>query len=382
MPKHFEKQLQLIIVVVTFGLATDFGVCTCDKISNQCFGQDSQAQTTSDETSYQELSSLQGLPSRIAFGSCGHQDKPQPILDQVIAAKSDLFIYLGDNIYGDTRDMQVLKSKYDKLGAKPEFQRLRRHCPVLAIWDNHDYGENDAGNEYPMKRESREIFLDFWRVPIDDAQRQNEGIYGVHRFKSNAFTMQVILLDTRFFRDSLKRNPRPLPQNSPFKNEYQPLEDPQATLLGEAQWKWLANVFAEPADLRVICSSIQFGHEYNGWESWTNLPLEQQKMLDLIQEHQAHGVVFISGDVHWGEISHREIEGLYPIYDITASGITETWPTIEPNKYRVGEPVRENHFGMIEINWDETDPSVTFKLIDVTGKLREAKSIKLSDLRL
>ena len=52
-----------------------------------------------------------------AFGSCGSQDKPMPILHKVTEHKADVFVYLGDNIYGDTKDMKVLENKYNKLGA-------------------------------------------------------------------------------------------------------------------------------------------------------------------------------------------------------------------------------------------------------------------------
>ena len=103
--------------------------------------------------------------SIIAFGSCSKEDKDQPILETILTKEPELFIYLGDNIYGDTRDMDILKKKYDLLGAKDEFQNLRSNCMVLATWDDHDYGENDAGRHYPYKAESKEIFLDFWQEP-------------------------------------------------------------------------------------------------------------------------------------------------------------------------------------------------------------------------
>ncbi|MFM8324384.1 MAG: alkaline phosphatase D family protein, partial [Pirellulaceae bacterium] len=122
-------------------------------------------------------------------------------------AKPDLFIYLGDNIYGDTRDMKLLQAKYDLLGAKPEFQRLRASVPVVSIWDDHDYGENDAGIDYPMKEESRAIFFDFWRVPSDSPRRSHPGIYGVHFFEQDGKRLQLILLDTRTFRTPLIRRP-------------------------------------------------------------------------------------------------------------------------------------------------------------------------------
>jgi alkaline phosphatase D len=333
------------------------------------------------EPEVKPVAAITGLPARIAFGSCAHQNKPQPVLETVAKRKPDLFVYLGDNIYGDTRDMDVLKQKYGLLAAKLEFQQLRREVPVVSIWDDHDYGENDAGKAYPKKTESREIFFDFWRVPADSSRRAHEGIYGVHRFEQNGRVLQLILLDTRWYRDPLRRNPKPLPAGSPFKNDYQPDDSPEKSFLGDVQWAWLKDQFSQPADLRIIASSIQFGHEYNGYESWTNLPREQAKMIALIRSTRANGAVFISGDVHWAELSRRDVPGGYPLYDLTASGITETWPKIEPNQYRVGEAVPENHFGEIEVDWAAADPTVNFRVINRAGDVRLQHVVPLSRLQ-
>ena len=333
-----------------------------------------------DDDNVRDVRSIKGLPSKIAFGSCAHQDKPQPILETIVGKQPDLFVYLGDNIYGDSRDMDVLRRKYAKLGGKPEFKQLRQNVPVLSVWDDHDYGENDAGKEYPGKEASRLIFFDFWKVPKDSDRRQHPGIYGAHRFEADGRTLQVILLDTRTFRDPLRRNKRSDPDRKDFKNDYRPDPNPEKTFLGDQQWNWLEQQLEKPADLRIICSSIQFGHEYNGWESWTNLPAQQQKMFDLINETKANGVMFVSGDVHWGEISVRQPSDGYPIYDVTASGITETWPTVEPNRHRVGEVVRDNHFGMISVNWQLAAPAIQLQIVDKSGRVRQQKEVRLSEL--
>ncbi len=300
-------------------------------------------------------------------------------METIVQKQPDLFIYLGDNIYGDTKDMAVLQAKYDQLGAKPEFQKLRANVPLLSVWDDHDYGWNDAGKEYEFKAESKQIFMDFWQVPEDSPRRQHAGIYGSHFFNSGDRTLQVILLDTRTFRDPLLRNSQ-AEKNAAFKNEYRPDPDATKSFLGPAQWTWLETELRRPADLRIICTSIQFGHQYNGWESWTNLPHQQQKMFQLIRDTQANGVMFISGDVHWGEISKRQPDDLYDVYDVTASGLTEDWHNVEPNQHRVGEVIRDNHFGMIDIDWKATDPTISMNIVDLKGQVRTNHAISLSDI--
>jgi alkaline phosphatase D len=327
------------------------------------------------------IEETRGLISRIAFGSCGNQSKPQPILKHVIERKPDLFCYLGDNIYGDSRSLAVLRAKYLKLAEKPEFQALRAAIPLIATWDDHDYGENDAGKDYVLREESKRLFLEFFREPAGTERWKRPGIYTSYVFAGQGRRVQIILLDTRSFRDPLAKNPRQGGEKS-WKNDYHPDPNPGKTMLGKEQWEWLEAKLKQPADVRVIASSIQFAHEYNGYESWTNLPGEQEKMLDLLRRTKASGAVFISGDVHWGELSVLHADGLYPLHDVTSSGLTETWPTIEPNPNRFGEPVRENNFGMIEIDWRKKDPVLSLQLIDVAGTVRVKKEVRLSELQL
>jgi alkaline phosphatase D len=316
-------------------------------------------------------------PTRLAFGSCMHQSRPKPALELAAASAPDLFVFLGDNIYGDTDDMAVLQQKYDQQAESPELVHLREVTPIIATWDDHDYGRNDAGKEYPHKAESKEIFLEFWQEPADSPRRAHDGVYTSYLYEGPGGTLQVILLDTRWFRDPLDPNTDP----TRYKNDYQPTDDTSRTMLGEAQWAWLEGELEKPADVRVIGTSTQLGHEYNGWESWTNMPHERQRFVDLVRTTGAEGVVLISGDVHWAELSRLEVEGGYPLYDLTSSGITEEWPIIEGNENRVGEAVPDNNYGYLEIDWGGEAPSITFGIVDVEGVERVRHEVPLSELR-
>lgn len=332
----------------------------------------------------QEKEHETGLVSTIAFGSCGHQDVPWPVLDRAVENGADLFIFLGDNIYGDTKKMDVLQKKYDKVDAKPEFQALWDNMDVIATWDDHDYGKNDGGKEYPKKTESKEVFLDFWRVPDNDVRRERKGIYTSYFYEDGEHTVQVIVLDNRTFRDKLRKYRGQKVDKKAFHYglDYWPHEDDKTTLLGKDQWQWLEQQLQVPADVRIIASSTQFGISWNSYEAWANFPHEQQRFLDLIKKTEANGVVFISGDVHYAEISELEEPGLYPIYDVTSSGITSKWGFATPNDNRVDGPIMDNHIGLIEIDWSQPDPTLTFKIVDVTGETRITRQVKLSELQV
>ena len=320
---------------------------------------------------------------RIAFGSCGHQDHKLPVFNTIADRNPDYFIFLGDNIYGDTDDMKVLKSKYNKLGNKKSYKNLKSKSKILATWDDHDFGRNDAGKEYPFKKESKEIFLKFFNEPDSSERWQNEGIYHDYYIEKAGKIIQVIMLDNRTFRDKLLPYTKDYKHDSKFdfyKKDYQPHTDATKTLLGEKQWNWLEKVLSKKADLRLICSGSQFGIEWNGYEAWANFPHEQQKMLNLIQKTKAEAVIFLTGDVHYSEISKLETD-FYPIYDFTSSGLSSKWLFATPNKNRIKGAVMDNHFGLLNIDLNADYPGIKMETIDVKNNSRFELQINLNDLK-
>ena len=321
--------------------------------------------------------------STIGFGSCADQNKPYPILLKIAERKPDVFCWLGDNIYGDTHSMKVLRKKYTKLGCHEEFRKLNEEAYFLAVWDDHDYGKNDGGKLYTKKTQSKEVFLDFWSEPENSERRKHKGIYHSKTVGPAGQRVQFIMLDTRTFRDPLRLNVggHVFGIRKKWKNDYIPIKRKSATFLGKEQWAWLEEVLREPADVRIVMSSNQFGISYNGYEAWANMPREREKFIELIKKTKANGVVFISGDVHWGELSKIEVEDGYPLYDITSSGITQEWSHIEPNDNRIGEAFGPNNAGIIEIDWEQEDPLLQLKLIDVNGDEVLKHEVRLSELQ-
>lgn len=319
----------------------------------------------------------------IAFGSCAYQRDPQPILTDVAALKPDAFIYLGDNIYSDTYSMDTLKKNYQILGAKPEFQALKEATKIYAIWDDHDYGYNDSGRHYPFKKESKEIFLDFFGDQGDSTITQHEGIYHTAWLEKAGRKIQIIFPDIRTFRDKLVpyNGNRKGQKGYEYELDYSPYTTSDSTMLGEEQWKWLEEQLLMPADVKIIASSTQFSITHNGYEAWANFPHEQKRFVDLIKKTNANGVFFISGDVHYAELSKLTVDGGYPLYDVTSSGITSTWDFATPNDNRIDGPVMENNYGLAIIDWSKEDPEITFQVHDVAKKKRIDKTVKLSELK-
>lgn len=319
--------------------------------------------------------------TKIAFGSCGREWQDLPIFNNVVNHNPDMFIFLGDNIYGDTKNMDTLKAKYQRLADKESFQNLKQNIPILATWDDHDYGWNDIGRHYEYKKESKEIFLDFFEEPTSSERRKRNGIYHSLNYKYGDKTLQVILLDNRTFRDNLKPYSGEFDHDSRYfyKLDYAPYTHSDSTILGEQQWQWLEEELTKEADLRLICSGTQFSIEYNGYESWANFPNEQQKMVDLISKTKANGVIFLTGDVHYSEISKLETKG-YPLYDFTSSGLSSTWHFATPNKNRIEGPIMDNHFGLLTINWSPDNPEIKMETWDIHDNQRIEYTISLDEI--
>ncbi len=318
---------------------------------------------------------------RIAFGSCARQDKMQPIWSTLLTAKPDIYLALGDNIYGDTEDMAVMKKKYDLLGAIPGWQKLTKTCPILATWDDHDYGVNDGGAEYPKKDESQQLFLDFFGVAKDSPRRKQKGIYHAESFGPPEKRVQVIVLDTRYSRSPLKKKAI----KPPFgEGPYEPSADTKATMLGDAQWQWLEEQLKVPARVRILVTSIQVVAQDHGWEKWHNLPHERERLFKLIKDTKAGGIVCVSGDRHLAELSMMDAGIGYPLYDLTSSGLTEAsqkWRKQEVNRHRVATMNWGNNFGLITIDWSRDDPLVRLQIRAEDGDVTIQERIPLGMLQ-
>ena len=321
--------------------------------------------------------------SRIAFGSGADQNRSQPVWDTVLALRPQLMLMLGNSVLAGTDDMDELRLQYDKLAAKPGFGELRGQSRFLATWNDLDFGREDGGADFAKRAESQRVFLDFWNEPSGSPRRQQDGVYTSQRFGPPGRRLQVILLDTRYGRGPLwnvspdEAADRSLRGMGP----YLPNDHERARMLGEEQWRWLEEQLRQPADLRLIVTSIPFVMEFNGWESWANMPLERRRLIDLIRTTRANGVLLLSGDTPWSEVSRLDGELAYPLWDITSSSLNRRGAGIGPNRHRVGSPTTEPNFGYMEIDWTQADPAIRIELRTVANRSLLGRTLRLSELQ-
>lgn len=310
-------------------------------------------------------------PQRIAVGSCLHQDYPQPILVSVAARRPELWLMIGDNVYADATSEREINAAYAAQGRSAAFRALVGATPTLAVWDDHDYGRNDAGSEYALKQFSKTAMLDFFGEPAGSPRRLREGNYASVELGPPTQRVQLLLLDTRWFRDPL------IPM--PGSRRYQPNPDPAATVLGAAQWSWLETQLERPAALRVVVTSIQLLADEHGYESWGLFPHERQRFFELLVHTKAQGVVLLSGDRHRGEISCGLDAKLgYPLVELTTSSLNRPLRGGGANRFRLGPaPVDVENFGELTLEWGGEALSLELALRGIDGAQLESIVLKI-----
>ena len=323
----------------------------------------------------------QGLPlppadqpiTRVLVASCLNEEADEaPALEEIAKEKADLFLMMGDNVYGDMDGKQVLSNQaeldelresFRDLAARPDFQAVRAAHPMMVAWDDHDYGANDGGKDFPFRRLSERIHERFWGLEKQDVGAW-PGTYYARTFGPEGKRTQIIMLDTRFFRTPLTRTDE---YGAKGKERYVPSSDVHQDMLGTDQWTWLENQLQQPADLRLIVSSVQVvPTDGQGYESWSRLPLEQSRLFDLIGETDANGVVFVSGDRHAAFLYRKEGVLDYPAYELTASSLNASFSdtTDEMDSAQIGAGYSPENFGAIDIDWETGTAALSIKADD------------------
>ncbi|GIX41312.1 MAG: hypothetical protein KatS3mg129_1045 [Leptospiraceae bacterium] len=292
---------------------------------------------------------------KIGFGSCFDQNLSYEIWNKLKKEQLDYFIFMGDNVYVDRENHY--EDAYIKLFQNSNFKSFLKHTQILAIWDDHDYGKNDAGKEFKDKNLTKRLFIDYWyknnSSKIYNELINKEGIYHSYEIIIKNKKILVLLLDTRWFRDPLKKQFLP-------KETYLPDNNPHKTLIGNLQWEWLEKHFQKKTDLIILVSSIQILPEKHRFEKWYNFPLEKERLINLIKKYHIKNIIILSGDRHFAEISLQYIkDNKYnvPLYEFTSSSLNQELPVIlqqdikqnENNSFRISGPFFQSNYGLIEI---------------------------------
>jgi alkaline phosphatase D len=315
--------------------------------------------------------------SRVLIGSCAYineakYDRPNTpygggyeIFSSMAAQKPDLTIWMGDNVYFrevdyDSPSGMAYRYRHDR--ALPELQGLLRTGQHAAIWDDHDYGPNDANSSFVFKADALTLFKRYWANPsygLPDAP----GIFTVVHHNDADFFM----LDDRWYRDNDR------------------LAGSERAMFGMSQLGWLKNALLNSsASFKIIVAGNQFLSEQNKWEGWLNFPEERRSFIDWLGKNKVDGVLFASGDRHQTELMRMERTGTYPLYEVTCSPLTAGTHSLtdeQNNPMRVpGTLVGERNYCSLEFSGTSQGRKLTLHSFNAKGKVLWEKPILKQDL--
>lgn len=299
----------------------------------------------------------------IAFGSCSHQEKfgeHQPIWDVIVKEKPDCFLFIGDNIYLPNKLKEFPKKRnevfklycdsYDRERQMPEMQALLRSTYSFALWDDHDFGKNNSNRKWPWKGVAREALNLYF--PNNYGLPDAKGCF--YRFAWG--DIDVFMTDDRTFRD--------------------PNDDPaRRTFLGEKQLAWLKDGLAQSkASFKLIVCGNQILADTHPHESWgVQFRPERDAFLEWLWEKKITGVIFLSGDRHFAELTRkRDPKGKGgDLWELTSSPLAndayKDGPTFE-SPDRVAAYSDGVNYGVLDFDTTGKHPRVELRALDVNGK--------------
>jgi alkaline phosphatase D len=300
--------------------------------------------------------------------------KSTDILNSMANTPTDFMLWLGDNVYmreADYSSVSGMERRYLHTRSEPKLQPLLAKMNHYAIWDDHDYGDNDANKTFEHKLTSHNLFSEYW-VNRSNNYLYEDGIY--YSFKHS--DAEFFMLDNRWFRDESNLNEQ-------FFSK---------TQLGAKQLDWLKNKLAHSkAVFKFVCVGGQFLNEHTNKESFNLYKKERQEIIQFIVEQKISGVVFLTGDRHHTELIKNDDvkEKLgYSLYDLTSSSITAGPSSIvgsdeEKNPLRVANTLTaENNFCQIKISGKKKgERQLEISNYDAKGMVKWGFVIKESDLK-
>lgn len=308
---------------------------------------------------------------KFMVGSC--MNNPNDILNIMTKTPADFMIWLGDNHYFSSSDYESdagMKKRHQI--TKRQLKDLLAVRPNFAIWDDHDYGPNNSGGNFKLKSSSLKYFQLFWGNK-SYGEPHNPGVYSSFNRGDAAF----FLTDDRYYRSSeIKQD---VVHGRP--NELR-------KFFGDQQMKWLQNQLkASAATFKFIVCGSQVLNEIGSKESLRQYTFEFNQLMDFITKNKIEGVIFLSGDRHFSEMTFYQPQDCYKLFDFTCSALTSAVHPIKSEKEKnnpqriPGSLLMENNFGIIAISGPAGNRTVQLKTLDINGTEKWNFAINENDLK-
>lgn len=318
-------------------------------------------------------------------GSCAYFNEPvydrpgkpyggdSSIFETMAKTPASFHIWMGDNWY--TREVDYgtvwgLNYRASRDRGQKILQPFMASMPQYAIWDDHDYGPNDAGKSYPLKEESRNIFRNYSLNPTYG--EEEKGIYTQFSYSDVDF----FLTDDRFFRS-----------HPNFKDSIDGKSSALKTYFGSKQMDWLKNaLLTSDATFKIIVTGSQILNPMSTFESMTFYSFEYNDLIGFLAEQKIPGVIFFTGDRHHSEVVKMNRPGIYPLYDVTISpytaGVSKPRGAEANNPARIANTLVEaQNFGRIDVSGQKNQRVLKVNFIGIKGEQLAQWSVSESELK-
>ena len=273
------------------------------------------------------------------------------IFNEMYKHKPDFMVWLGDNVYlreGDWNSKTGIYYRWTHSRSIPEIQPYLASVHQYGTWDDHDYGPNDSDRGFWNKKMTRQAFIDFHGNP--EPIYDNEGI--TTRFEWS--DCEFFLLDNRWWKS-------PNGDSSNNKNYF-----------GRLQIRWLIdNLISSTATFKFICTGGQILNPVQVFENYSNYESEKKYLFEQLENNNIKGVIFLTGDRHFSELSKLRLSNGKTIFDFTSSTFTAGFykdACKENNTLRVDNTCYAGrNFAKVEVSGKTNERVLKFSLYDNKG---------------
>ena len=317
-------------------------------------------------------------------GSCAYFNEPiydrpgkpyggdSSIFETMATTPASFHLWLGDNWYTREPDYNTAwglnyRASHDR--ALPVLQKFWASMPQYAIWDDHDFGPNDANSSYILKEESRKVFMNYWLNP--SYGEEGKGIYTRFSWSDADF----FLLDDRYFRSA---------DNLPDSINGEPNRN--KIMYGLQQLVWLENALATSnATFKIIATGSQVLNPLSPGDCLKHFPIEYARLMSMLSLNNVSGVIFLTGDRHHSEINKKARPGNYPLYDVTVSpytsGTTKFSGAEKNNPSRVLGIEGQQNFGNISVSGKQGERTFKVVFLGIKGENLGEWSVSEKELK-
>jgi len=298
----------------------------------------------------------------IGFGACaGYTPWRERMWQRIASYNFPLFLLLGDNVYIDRPERPSLQRYcYYRRQSRPEFRTLTPETAVAAVWDDHDFGNNDSeGGPEPFepawKVDAWQVFQENWNNVAYGGGEERPGVW----HELSIADVDIFMLDGRYYRTS---------------------EDADSpSMLGPTQKQWLfERLRASTATFKILASPVPFpeGAKPGAWpwrsDTWEGYPDEREEIFSFIEAERIDGVVLLAGDRHRADVWRIEREDGYDLHEFQNGRLTNihTHGAVEgrARHYPLYSYNETPHFGRLRVDTTGADPSITYDIINIRGE--------------